>query len=388
MKSLKIFDGIPLLIVLQLLTQILVAQHIPLTDDNWQIINNDNNENLEFKTVEFKGKQAIHLGRHQIALLRNKDYENFVLEADIAGGSMPGIGFRANNLFDYEYLYFRTFYGDGKNQEAIQYIPIFNGSQAWQLYNYPHYETSANFKPMEWFHVKLEVSGAYMKVYVGDMGQARLTVKLLQDELKSGDFFFKTTFADAYYANVEIKPLDTSFSMDNKASEEKYISHWEACPQIDINSSTQNSIYQALNKAYEEGFWKPVVADKKGLLNLAKFYSFPKQGSFVKTIIKSDKDQEVELIYDYTYSMTILLNGTILFSGKELDTNNFMRVMDGEERLKLSLRKGENELIFLIQSDEEWQVGVGNPTYLGRMQAMNWGFIAKLSSYEGIEIQN
>ncbi|MEL6944516.1 MAG: hypothetical protein AAFO82_17785, partial [Bacteroidota bacterium] len=157
------FKFIVFLLALQFFTQILLAQNFALTDDNWQIINNDNYENLEFKTVEFKGKQAIHLGRHQIALLNNKEYENFVLEADIAGGSMPGIGFRANNLFDYEYLYFRTFYGDGKNQEAIQYIPIFYGSQAWQLYNYPHYETSANFKPMEWFHVILEVSGVYMK---------------------------------------------------------------------------------------------------------------------------------------------------------------------------------------------------------------------------------
>ncbi len=59
-----------------------------------------------------------------------------------------------------------------------------------------------------------------------------------------------------------------------------------------------------------------------------------------------------------------------------------MRVTDGEQTIELSLNEGENKLVFWIRSDDEWQKAVGNPPYLEREQAMNWGFVARLIEEE------
>lgn len=377
LRILFVLIGIPVL---------LLAQTIPLTEDNWQVINNDDNKRLDLETIDYKGKKAIHLQRHQIAILKKGNFDNFIVEMDIAGSAMPGLGFRAENLWNYEFFYCRM-HASG-NQDAIQYLPVFNGAQGWQLYNYPTYESVAEFKNQEWVHLKMEVFEDKMRVYVGDSQKPNLSIELLHEDLKTGAIFLKTTFAEAYFTNVEIKALNSPFEVGTPAKKHTYLSHWQTSPQMDGNIATQAAFYDKLNKAQKAGFWKPVIADKNGLVNLAKYFEFPKQTVIVKTTIESTQAKTIDLQFDFSQTMIIALNGTILFHGKELDTSNFMRVMDGEENLSLSLQKGKNELVFMIRSDDEWQEGVGNPTYLGRMQAMNWGFIARLSSYEGLKMEH
>ena len=379
-----IFNPLILLGCFLLIPDFLLAQTIPPTAENWQVINNDDNQRMDLKTAEFKDKKAIHLQRHQIAVLKKGNFDNFTLEMDIAGSAMPGIGFRAADFWNYEFFYCRM-HASGK-KDAIQYLPVFNGAQGWQLYNYPTYEKVAEFKNMDWVHLKMEVFDNKIRVYIGDVSEPNLAIELLHDELKTGAIFLKTTFSDAYYANVEIKPLTTPFKLKMSKKQGIYLTNWQIAPQIEGNITTQGAFYEKLNKAQKVGFWKPVQADRNGLVNLAKYFDFPKYSAIVKTTITSAQAKNVNLQFDFSHTMVIALNGTILFYGKELDTHNFMRVIDGEESLSLLLQKGKNELVFIIRSDDEWQEGVGNPTYLGRLQAMNWGFIAKLSDYEGIEL--
>ena len=356
----------------------LSAQSLPLSSQYWKIINNDNNEEIDFQTVQFKGKEAIHLKRHQISLLKKGDYDNFVIEMDIAGASMPGIGFRAKDLWNYEYVYCRIF--SSNKQDALQYIPIYNGAQSWQLYNYPTYESSAEFSNLEWFHLKMEVYGNYMRVYVGDSEQANLEVELLHDQLESGDIFLKTTFNEAYYTNIEIRPLEKPFSVEDTEQAAGFLNDWEVSEQLEGNFYSQRLFFQKLNHAEEKGKWKSVQADKNGIVNLSKYFEYPQQSAFAKTTIQSDQAKEIWLEYDYTQVLMIVLNGQILFHGRELDTGNFMRMMAGEESITLPLQAGDNQLVFWIRSDDEWQKEVGNPPYLGRDQAMNWGFLARMAN--------
>lgn len=382
-KNLLLFKLITLIAAVGIPT-LIFAQSVSPTSENWQVINNDDHEQMDLQTIEFKGKKAIHLKRHQIAVLKKGNFDNFIIEMDIAGSAMPGLGFRATDLWNYEFFYCRM-HASGK-QDAIQYLPVFNGAQGWQLYNYPTYEKTAEFKSKEWVHLKMEVFEDKMRVFIGDVQKPNLAIELLHEGQKTGAIFLKTTFSDAYFANVEIKSLTTPIPLEIAKKQGMYLSNWETAPQIEGNISTQGAFYDKLNKARKAGFWKRVKADKNGIVNLAKYFEVPQQSAILKTVIESTSEKTVDLLFDYSQTMVIALNGTILFYGKELDTHNFMRVMDGEESLSLPLEKGKNELVFMIRSDDEWQEGVGNPTYLGRMQAMNWGFIAKLSDYEGIEL--
>lgn len=376
----SIYIKISFVLYFIIFTQISIAQGIPLSTEHWKVFDNGNNQELDLLITEYKGKKAIHLGRHEIAMLKNRVYENFVLEMDIAGKAMPGVAFRAKDLWDYEFLYLRVF--SGGNDDAIQYIPVFNGSHPWQLYNQPIYEATGEFKSQEWIHLKIEVFGKNMRVFIGDKKEPNMEVELLQSELTKGSIFLKTSFAEAYFRNIQIAPLEKPIQIKQVNSNYTYLNQWNISEQIDGNIHSQSQYFRWLDGAEKNHKWKAIESDKNGIVNLSKYYDHPERAVFAKTIINSDSDRTTNLAFDYTQVLLICLNDELIFHGRELDLHNFMRVTDGEQTIELSLNEGENKLVFWIRSDDEWQKAVGNPPYLEREQAMNWGFVARLIEEE------
>lgn len=355
---------------------LLNAQNIPLTAENWRLFDNANDQTLDLQISDYKGKKALHLGRHETAQLINGDYDNFVLELDMAGKAMPGLGFRAVDVWNYECFYTRVFAG-GK-QEALQYIPVYNGAHPWQLYNEPIYETKADIQPQEWMHLRIEVYGRSMRVFVDDAPAPQMALQLLQQECKKGTILLKTGFAEAYFSNISVQPLTTAFTVEATASTFNYLDDWQISEQLDGDMHSQRQYYQWLEKAEKQHSWQSIKTDGHGIVNLAQYFEHPQGAVFAKTIISSETEQTVDLVFDFCNVLMITLNNDILYHGRELDTGNFMRLFDGEHRLPISLKAGENKLVFWIRSDDQWQTAVGNPPYLGRHQAMNWGFIARL----------
>ena len=234
--------------------QTLEAQKIPLTEENWKIIDNENSQILDFHTTSYKGKEALRLGRHEIAKLEGKTYHNFVLEMDIAGKAMPGIGFRSTDLFNYEFFYCRVF--SGGKEDALQYAPVYNGALPWQLYNMPIYETRATFKSEEWFHLKMEVYENQMRVFIGDDNLPEMQVELIRGTQGQGAVFLKTSFAEAYFANLEIQELEASFTIPNTNDPTTYLSNWEISEQVEGNIYSQRQYYQRLENAQKNHEWK------------------------------------------------------------------------------------------------------------------------------------
>ncbi|MEM1123351.1 MAG: hypothetical protein AAGJ18_23120, partial [Bacteroidota bacterium] len=181
------------------------------------------------------------------------------------------------------------------------------------------------------------------------------------------------------YTNVQIQPLEQPLKVSPKATPYAYLTDWQLSEQFEEELHSQGVVYRMMENTKDKK-WQSVRADRHGLVNLSKFYETPRHTVIAKTSIQSDADKTVNLLFDYSFAAIILLNNQILFAGKELDTNNFMEVQDGEQRLTLNLKAGDNELLFLITADDLWQKSVGNPTYLGTMQAMNWGFLARLEN--------
>ena len=355
---------------------LLDAQTIPLDEAHWQVINNDNHRPAELRLVEYQGKKAIHLQRHEIAppKLDTPPSGNFILSFDVAGAVMPGVGFRVEDLWNYEYVYFRI--GGSGKKTAIQYIPIYNGSQSWQLYHYPNFEGVAEYEKLAWFKVEIKVYNEAVQVFINGQAQPNFAGQLLKDNFDTGQFLFKTTFADAYYANVQIQPLDQSLTVPNRSTTHSYLTDWKLSEQFEDNLNTQGGLFRWMD-SLKNTTWQSVQADRHGLVNLSKFYETPRHTVIAKTTIPSDTDKSINLLFDYSFAAIVILNNQVLFAGKELDTDNFMEVHDGEQQLTLDLKKGTNELVFFITADDLWQ-REGNPTYLGVMQAMNWGFIARL----------
>lgn len=117
------------------------TQEFPFSSDNWAVENGDGSIG-EIRALEHEEKASIRLTGSQKAYLKSKKYKNFAIEFYCIG-SGPGLGFRAQSKKDFEYLYLRVPLTN--KRDALQYVPVYNGSLPWQLYNYPKYEGAANF---------------------------------------------------------------------------------------------------------------------------------------------------------------------------------------------------------------------------------------------------
>lgn len=118
------------------------VQKFPFTDANWSIIDKEG-VSQQMDTTIYDNKLALHLPVGHAAYLKNQKFKNFIIELDIVGFVMPGLGFRLQDKDNYELIYLRA--NSSNKKDALQYIPIDNGNLPWQLYNYPKYEAKAEF---------------------------------------------------------------------------------------------------------------------------------------------------------------------------------------------------------------------------------------------------
>ncbi|MGK7396383.1 MAG: family 16 glycoside hydrolase [Candidatus Cyclobacteriaceae bacterium M3_2C_046] len=371
------------LFLLLIFSSSLWAQQVYFRDDVWKVMNVENNQETAKQITDQEGIEALLLPANHIAWYKGQ-YQNFTIEFDLKGGAMPGLGFRAQDLYNFEYFYVRMM-NSGK-PTALQYFPVYQGADAWQIYNYPKYESQAEFPADQWMKVILKVYGDNLQVFIGDSESPNLSCKLLHSGADQGNLFLRSSFQDTHFANVSVRELEQPFSIREEKTSHKYLVRWMLSPQFEASFHSQSEVYANYKKMADQE-WIQIEADRNGIVNLARHYDIPQNVVFAKTIIEAEQDKSVELLFDYTLSLMVALNNEILFCGTELDTRNFMRVIDGEERLTLPLKQGQNELVFMVQADDLWQEAVQNPLHLGQRQAMNWGFIARLNDYDGISLK-
>jgi len=119
-----------------------IVQKFPFTDVNWSILDKEG-VSQPMDTTLYDNIMALHLPVGHAAYLKNQKFKNFIVEFDVVGFVMPGLGFRLQDKDNYELIYLRV--NSSTKKDALQYIPIDNGNLPWQLYNYPKYEAKAEF---------------------------------------------------------------------------------------------------------------------------------------------------------------------------------------------------------------------------------------------------
>lgn len=422
------------------------AQEFPFTRENWRIENPDETES-EVKTVKFKGRLGIKLEGSQTAYLKNKKFRNFVLDFYCSGLSGPGFGFRVQDLQDYEYVYLRL--GVSGKRDALQYVPVFNGSLPWQLYNYPKYEGKAIFPrekvatlppdlavelaagkasnklksflsdngfsfseeseivlgedvnyvfdpkemkallfkelndemifldPRTWIHVKVEVVENQAKFYIEDMVVPTFVVENLKRDVMTGAITLIGDGAGVHYSDVQIAELKKIEETESKISKEKlsqnYLTKWKVSEMFTKDSihfvSQLDSLFQNKSK------FQSIEADDDGLINISRFYDDMTKTVALICNLESESDKIVKLNFDYADHLVMFLNSAVVFD----KAMNFAppegkgeegRVFVEDEDVELNLKKGKNELVFMLSADNR--------------QKFNWGFVAKLESLEGI----
>jgi hypothetical protein len=186
--------------------------------------------NVKAETVTFKGRKALRVldaaqagtgDEGRLVVLPNTDFQDGIIEVDLAGEPAPGapegargfvgIAFRvAADVSRFECIYLRPTNGRAEDQvrrnHSVQYISI--PGFPWPLLrkDFPEkYETYVDLLPSEWTKVKIEVRGEKARLYVNGVEQPTLLVNdLKQGQTKGSVALWIGTGTLAHFSNVRI----------------------------------------------------------------------------------------------------------------------------------------------------------------------------------------
>ena len=147
----------------------------------------------------FEGFSALKLDG--MILFPGQTFTDACIEVEILAreACYPGIVFRYVDDGNYELAYPVP---HASNQpDAIQYDPVFNMSNTWQLYNGEPYQKAAVVPKGEWFKLKVNVSGQRAAIWVGD--QPPLVVETLAHSSTAGEIGI-WTYQPAFFRNLKI----------------------------------------------------------------------------------------------------------------------------------------------------------------------------------------
>jgi len=156
------------------------------------------------KVAEIVGAgEGASLRLDGLVLLREFEAENVGVEVEILveAPCYPGIAFRALGTDDFELAYVVP-HASGQ-WDAVQYDPVFNGSNTWQLYHGPAYQATAAVPTGEWVRVRLDAIGDRAAITVDD--QPPLVVERLAHGARVGRVGL-WTYRPARFRNLKVGP--------------------------------------------------------------------------------------------------------------------------------------------------------------------------------------
>ncbi len=202
------------------------------------------------QVVVWQGREALFLSGQgaSLVLLPDLSLPQGRIEVDIGseGAAYPGIIFRASDTHNYELAYAQP-HTSGK-WDALQYDPVFHGSNTWQLYHGPGAQQVAQAPPLAWFRLRVEFQGQQAMIQVGE--QPPLLVSLLAHAHQTG-LVGLWTYLPAHFSNLRV---------------------WDDPPDWSSISfpAPPETPQGTLTEWFMEGFGK-VVCEPGGILNLNRY---------------------------------------------------------------------------------------------------------------------
>jgi hypothetical protein len=341
-------------------------------------------------TLEGQARASEYLGRACLLLdggeatVKQAVFRDGVIDVDVATPARRGffgIEFRIDSV-NAEWVYLRQHKSGAP--DAIQYTPVLNTGLNWQIYNGPGFTAAGEIPQATWFHLRLAVTGAQARFYVGDT----TTPALVMDDLKTGNqqgsVGLAVLIGATCFANFEIR----------SASSAPWVRHPPAMPPGTLTRWSLSPSFDALKRDLEHPLaaseiaamaWQPVEAEPPGFVVINRYRESPHprvtfQGDFSKrlepqpgmrvvyarTAIESARPEPRKLELGYSDDVSVFLNGRILYRGRSAQSFRdpaFLGIMNPEnDAVYLPLRRGHNELMLAVS-----ELGGG------------WGFIARLA---------
>jgi hypothetical protein len=345
------------------------AEQFPVENSNGEWYVDSAERAGDAKITEFLGRRALLMKNNTQVIRKGLEFVDGTIEFDLAPteeGHFTGLIFRRESAQNHENIYFRAHKSGEYN--AMQYAPRTNGSSTWQLY--PEFNAAIPLPRKQWTHLRIEVEGSRMEIFVNNEAKPVLTVSRLRHGSRKGTvgFWARVNNQPAGWAtalsNISIRPKNISPQGDaagRPAPPAGTLASWEIAGAVPNEKGAMTNLPQ-----FDE--WRKVEAEESGLVSFNRFFGplRGRQTAFARTTIKTQEAKTVLLELGYSDDVTVFLNREPVYSGIngfESRHPEYMGfVKPGFENIYLKLRPGNNELILAVSDD----------------QRFGWGFNARL----------
>ena len=254
------------------------------------------------EVTTWQGREGLRL-ENGLVVIPTEQLTDASVEVMIGaeGPSYSGVAFRVVDRLNYELAYAAP-HCSGQ-WDAVQYDPVFHGSNTWQLYHGPSYQKEATVPMGEWFRLRVDVKGDQAAFTVGD--QPPLAVSGLARGSKQG-LLGVWTFRPAYFRDLrvsECQELPESMGVTPLAPE-WFIHDW-----------------------FVEGFGV-VQCEPSGILNLNRHLPASVEEVMLIRRFEALSDGELQLYVGFSDELSLELDEKVVFEG----SNTFAGFGNYEER--------------------------------------------------------
>ncbi len=321
------------------------------------------------------------IGRGTV-VAKNIDFSDGVIDFDIQpiDSNFASFYFRRQDAMEAESFYFRTSWASGKPDvmEGVQYTPVIKGVNAWNLL--PHYQGNASFRQENWNHVRIQIAGKQMLIFVNSEIRPTLTIPRLEGNTTHGSFAFEGQMVVAHLTVRATIPVASGWlagpdGYDPTDNDPRYIRHWQVSQPDTIATGIDFGKNMLPGK---QTAWTPIDAERRGLVNLTRMFgrSSPRRIVWLKTTLQSGKEWNYKLRLGFTNDVWVFLNGKYLYTDKNYYDEPSMKIPRARVSIEncsfnLPLKAGANELL----------IGVANDFF-------GWGIVGRLDENNGLMMES
>jgi hypothetical protein len=319
----------------------------------------------DVKIDTFLGRPALWLRAGTQAIKAGARFVDGTIEFDVAPmdrGDFVAAVFRRGSLTNHENIYLRP--RSSGEFMAIQYAPRMNGSSTWQLY--PEFTAKTDWPRNAWTHVRIEVRGSTMEIFVGGASKPTVVVPRLRHPSADADevaFWARVNDRPTEWAaalsNIDIRPAAPAVRVEAPAPPAGVVARWEVAAPVKAAGARVTALPSNLT-------WISAAAEESGLLNLnARFTAQPQQGRFTvfaRTTIDAAAPRRQLAGIGYSDDVTVFVNGEPVYvgvNGWDTRTPELVSFVNPRfEQVWLPLRAGRNEVVLAVTDDQRFGWGL------------------------------
>ncbi len=304
------------------------------------------------ETVSWNGRRALRLSGQGpgLVLHRGLMLDRGRIEVDLGSeaAAYPGIVFRAADTRNYELAYAQP-HTSGR-WDALQYDPVFHGSNTWQMYFGDRFQRQAEIPLGTWIRLRLEFLGRRALLQAGE--QPPLIVEPLAHAPGSGRIGL-WTYLPAYFANLRV---------------------WDDAPTLAAMSPSAPVPFPEgfIREWFLDGYGA-VQCEPNGILNLNRF--LPASVREVRLDRRFELAGECRLKFHLGFSdeLSLKVDGREIFAGRHTwkDTSEWADrgYSSPDFCAELPLARGTHTLAADVKATEYFGFGLavrveGSPSFL------------------------